>query len=84
MLGKEIKVEDVFESGVSVDVHGITKGKGFQGTVKRFGVPIRQHKAEKTKRGIGTHLGILTGFVTALPSLVKWVIICGLIIISPS
>ena len=54
VLGKEIKVEDVFEPGVSVDVHGITKGKGFQGTVKRFGVPIRQHKAEKTKRGIGT------------------------------
>ena len=51
VLGKEIKVEDVFEPGVSVDVHGITKGKGFQGTVKRFGVPIRQHKAEKTKRG---------------------------------
>lgn len=53
VLGREIKVEDVFESGVSVDVHGISKGKGFQGTVKRFGVPIRQHKAEKTKRGIG-------------------------------
>ena len=53
-LGKELTVEDVFDEGVSLDVHGITKGKGFQGTVKRFGVPIRQHKAEKTKRGIGT------------------------------
>jgi len=52
-LGKEIKVEDVFEKGISLDVHGISKGKGFQGTVKRYGVPIRQHKAEKTKRGIG-------------------------------
>lgn len=52
-LGKEIKIEDVFEKGILIDVHGITKGKGFQGTVKRYGVPIRQHKAEKTKRGIG-------------------------------
>ncbi len=54
VLGKEIKINDVFGEGNQVDVHGITIGKGFQGTVKRFGVPIRQHKAEKTKRGIGT------------------------------
>ncbi len=54
MLGKEILVSDAFDAGNSVDVHGITKGKGFQGTVKRFGVPVRQHKAEKTKRGIAT------------------------------
>ncbi|MBI4152095.1 50S ribosomal protein L3 [Candidatus Woesearchaeota archaeon] len=53
ILGKEISIADVFAAGASVDVHGVSKGKGFQGTVKRFGVPIRQHKAEKTKRGIG-------------------------------
>lgn len=53
-LGQEIKIEEVFEAGNSVDAHGITKGKGFQGTVKRYGIPIRSHKAEKTKRGIGT------------------------------
>ena len=58
-LGKEVKVADVFDSGKQVDVHGITKGKGFQGTVKRFGVPIRQHKSEKVKRGIG-NLGAWT------------------------
>src|SRR3989344_7212298 len=52
-LGKEIKVSEVLEAGKQVDLHGISKGKGFQVTVKRFGVPIRQHKAEKTKRGIG-------------------------------
>ena len=51
MLGKDISVEDVFETGTSLDVHGITKAKGFQGTVKRFGVPIRQHKTKKNKRG---------------------------------
>lgn len=54
IMGKEIMISDVFDSGNSVDVHGITTGKGFQGTVKRFGVPVRQHKAEKTKRGIAT------------------------------
>ncbi len=54
MLGKEIKIQDVFSDTHLLDVHGISKGKGFQGTVKRYGVPIRQHKAEKTKRGIGT------------------------------
>lgn len=54
VLGKEININDVFIPGASVDVRGVSKGKGFQGTVKRFGVPIRQHKAEKTKRGIAT------------------------------
>ena len=58
-LGKELKINDVFESGVFVDIHGISTGKGYQGTVKRYGVPIRQHKAEKTKRGIG-NLGAWT------------------------
>ncbi len=52
-LGKDIMVTDVLEPGMQVDAHGITKGKGFQGTVKRYGIPIRQHKAEKTKRGVG-------------------------------
>ena len=34
-LGKELKIKDVFEQGNQVDIHGITKGKGFQGVVKR-------------------------------------------------
>ncbi len=54
VLGKELAINEVFEAGSLVDIRGVTKGKGFQGTVKRYGVPIRQHKAEKTKRGIGT------------------------------
>jgi large subunit ribosomal protein L3 len=59
VLGKEIKISDVFTQGNAVDVRGTSKGKGFQGTVKRYGVPVRQHKAEKTKRGIG-NLGAWT------------------------
>ena len=58
-LGKDLKINDVFENGNLLDVHGTTKGKGFQGTVKRFGVPIKQHKGEKVKRGIG-NLGAWT------------------------
>jgi large subunit ribosomal protein L3 len=57
--GKEIKVSDVFENGEMIDISAVTKGKGFQGTVKRFGVAIRQHKSEKTKRGIA-NLGAWT------------------------
>lgn len=51
ILGKELNIKDVFKEGNHVDIHAITKGKGFQGPVKRFGVMLRQHKAEKTKRG---------------------------------
>jgi large subunit ribosomal protein L3 len=34
-LGAEIKA-DIFEVGQMVDVAGVTKGKGFQGTIKRW------------------------------------------------
>jgi large subunit ribosomal protein L3 len=53
-LGKEIFLSSVFAEGQQVDLYGVTRGKGFQGPVKRFGVAIRQHKAEKTKRGPGS------------------------------
>jgi len=36
-LGETVKVEDVFTEGEFVDVSGNTKGKGFQGVVKRHG-----------------------------------------------
>tara|TARA_R110002111_G_scaffold261496_1_gene334577 strand:+ start:389 stop:1021 length:633 start_codon:yes stop_codon:yes gene_type:complete len=35
-LGSEIKVS-MFEAGQEVDVSGVTKGKGFQGPMKRYG-----------------------------------------------
>ena len=54
LLGKEIPVKDVLKEGQQVDVFGVTVGKGFQGPVKRFGLHLRQHKAEKTKRGPGS------------------------------
>jgi large subunit ribosomal protein L3 len=33
--GTEVKAEDVFKVGQIVDVSGVSKGKGFQGTIKR-------------------------------------------------
>jgi large subunit ribosomal protein L3 len=53
MLGKEIKPEDTLKEGQFIDVHSITKGKGWQGVVKRFGVRLLSHKAEKGRRKIG-------------------------------
>ncbi|MDI3497663.1 50S ribosomal protein L3 [Archaeoglobus sp.] len=37
-LGKEISVSEVFDEGAIIDVIAVTKGKGFQGPVKRWGV----------------------------------------------
>jgi large subunit ribosomal protein L3 len=53
-IGKDIPVTTVFEEGTFTDIHGVTTGKGFQGPVKRFGIAIRHHKSEKTKRGPGS------------------------------
>ena len=55
LLGKTVSVRDVFQPGVMVDVLAVTKGKGFQGEVKRFGVKVlpRWHKHRKGARGVG-------------------------------
>jgi large subunit ribosomal protein L3 len=52
LLGKELRLSDVFKEGEFVDVIGVTKGKGFQGVVKRYGVSILQRKSRKTRRGV--------------------------------
>jgi large subunit ribosomal protein L3 len=36
-LGKEVKITDIFAEGDWVDAVGTSKGKGFQGVVKRYG-----------------------------------------------
>ncbi len=36
-LGKEIRVQEIFKEGDFLDAVGISKGKGFQGVVKRHG-----------------------------------------------
>jgi large subunit ribosomal protein L3 len=54
LMGKEVLIRDVFKTGEFVDTIGVTKGKGFQGPVKRHGVKILQHKSKGTKRGVGS------------------------------
>ncbi len=53
-LGKEIDINDVFKAGEQVDVHAVTKGKGYQGPVKRFGISLKQKKSEKGRRRPGS------------------------------
>jgi len=54
LLGKTVAITNVFKEGQIIDVVSISKGKGFQGPVKRWGVRILQDKSRKTKRGIAT------------------------------
>jgi len=35
-VGGELKADEVFKVGQKIDVAGVTKGKGFQGTIKRW------------------------------------------------
>jgi large subunit ribosomal protein L3 len=53
IVGKNVKFTDVFKAGMYVDVLGITKGKGFEGPVTRFGVKRKQHKSRKSVRAVG-------------------------------
>lgn len=52
-IGKELSIKELFKSEL-VDVRGLTKGKGFQGPVARYGIGLRQHKSEKGVRRPGS------------------------------
>jgi large subunit ribosomal protein L3 len=54
LLGKEIKIDQIFETGSTVDVAAITKGKGWQGVIQRWGAKKKQHKSRKTVRELGS------------------------------
>ena len=51
-LGEEIRARDVFQEGELVDIIAVTKGKGFQGPVKRFGVKLLPRKNSKIQRAV--------------------------------
>ncbi|MCS7082454.1 MAG: 50S ribosomal protein L3 [Bacteroidetes bacterium] len=58
--GQEIRVEQVFREGDRVRVTGISKGKGFQGVVKRHGfagVGTRTHGQHNRERAPGSLSG---------------------------
>lgn len=54
LLGKEVKFKDLFHVGSYVDVSAITKGKGIEGPITRWGVKKKQHKSRKSVRALGT------------------------------
>lgn len=54
ILGKEVKINDVVREGDMLDILAVTKGKGFQGHVQRWGVKLLSHKNSKHRRMIGT------------------------------
>jgi len=63
LLGSEVKVSDFVKEGQAVDAIGITKGKGIQGPVKRWGIRRKTHKANKTVRQVGSIGGWTPHFV---------------------
>ena len=50
---KEITINDVFQTGGLVDVIGVTKGKGFEGVVKRWGPKLLPKKTHRGYRKVG-------------------------------
>ena len=54
LFGKEVKIDQVFENGTYVDTAAITKGKGWQGVIYRWGAKRKQHKSRKSVREIGS------------------------------
>jgi large subunit ribosomal protein L3 len=54
LLGQEIKIRDCIPEGSLIDSISVSKGKGFQGLVKKFGVKLLPRKNRKGKRRIGS------------------------------
>ena len=54
VLGKDITARDAFSESQFIDVTSVTKGKGFQGNIRRYGVKQQPRKSTKKRRHIGT------------------------------
>ena len=53
LLGKQVSVSETFRAGEYADAVAITKGKGFQGPVKRWGIKILPRKSDEGRRQVG-------------------------------
>jgi large subunit ribosomal protein L3 len=53
LLGQEIRLRDCVIEGSLIDTISVSKGKGFQGVAKRFGIKLMSRKNRKGKRRIG-------------------------------
>ncbi|ENN95843.1 50S ribosomal protein L3P [Methanocaldococcus villosus KIN24-T80] len=69
ILGKQLNITDVFQEGELVDTIGVTKGKGFQGVVKRWGVKIQFGK--HARQGVGRHVGSIGPWT---PKMIMWTV----------
>jgi len=54
LLGKDVDFNEFQVEGGMVDIIAVSKGKGFQGLNKRFGVKLLTHKNSKHRRMLGT------------------------------
>ena len=69
LLGNEVKASDILNEGQFVDAIATTKGKGFQGVVKRWGIRIQYGKA--VRAGKGRHVGSIGPWT---PSRTMWTV----------
>jgi large subunit ribosomal protein L3 len=53
-INKEILLNDSFNINELIDIRGLTKARGIQGPVRRFGITLRNHKSEKGIRKPGS------------------------------
>ncbi len=67
LLGQEIDITTFFKNGQYTDITAITKGKGTQGPVKRWGVHLRKRK--HSRGGKERHIGTLGPWT---PHHVRW------------
>ncbi|AFP65622.1 60S ribosomal protein L3 (nucleomorph) [Chroomonas mesostigmatica CCMP1168] len=57
MFNKEISISDIFKQREIIDVVGITKGKGFEGVISRWGVtklPRKTHRGARKVACVGS------------------------------
>lgn len=67
LLGKEVDVENVVKNGQYVDITAVTRGKGTEGPVKRWGIQVR--KGKHSRGGKKRHIGNLGPWT---PHHVRW------------
>ena len=51
---KEIHCSETLKKSQLVDVRGLSRGKGLEGPVKRYGISLKAHKSEKGRRRPGS------------------------------
>src|SRR3989338_218420 len=54
LLGKEISARDIFIPGESISATAVTKGYGYTGPVKRYGIRIQFRKDKQMNRHVGS------------------------------